>query len=52
MCGPHFCSMKITDDVRKSAAEQKIPAEQALQPGLQQKAKEFQKVGSEIYSQI
>jgi phosphomethylpyrimidine synthase len=50
MCGPHFCSMRITEDVRKFAAEQKISEEQALQVGLEQKAKEFAKKGSEIYA--
>ena len=41
MCGPHFCSMKITEDVRKYAAEQKISEEEALRIGLEQKATEF-----------
>ena len=41
MCGPHFCSMKVTEDVRKFAAQQKISEEQALQVGLEQEAKEF-----------
>jgi phosphomethylpyrimidine synthase len=50
MCGPHFCSMKITEDVRKFAAEQKISEEQALQVGLEQKAREFAEAGAEIYS--
>jgi phosphomethylpyrimidine synthase len=50
MCGPHFCSMRITEDVRKYAAEQEISEEQALQVGLEQKAKEFAEAGSEIYS--
>src|SRR5438477_2476084 len=50
MCGPHFCSMKITEDVRKFAAEQKISEEQALQVGLEQKAKEFVEQGSEVYA--
>ena len=49
MCGPHFCSMKITEDVRKFAAEQKISEEQALGVGLEQKAKEFKKSKAEIY---
>jgi len=40
MCGPHFCSMKITEDVRRYAAEQKISEEEALQVGLQRKATE------------
>jgi len=49
MCGPHFCSMKITEDVRKYAAEQEIAAEAAIEEGLRQKATEFTKSGSEIY---
>jgi phosphomethylpyrimidine synthase len=50
MCGPHFCSMKITEDVRKYAAEQKISEEEALQVGLEQKATEFTENGAEIYA--
>jgi phosphomethylpyrimidine synthase len=50
MCGPHFCSMRITEDVRKFAAEQKISEEQALQVGLEQKAKEFKEAGTEVYA--
>ncbi len=50
MCGPHFCSMKITEDVRKFAAEQKVSEEQALQVGLEQKAREFVERGAEIYA--
>ena len=49
MCGPHFCSMKITEDVRKYAAEQNLSGEQALQVGTEQKAEEFVKKGSEVY---
>jgi phosphomethylpyrimidine synthase len=50
MCGPHFCSMKITEDVRKYAAEQDLKDDQALQAGMEQKAREFTAAGSEIYS--
>ncbi len=50
MCGPHFCSMKITEDVRKYAAEQGIAAEAALAQGLEAKAKEFVEKGAEVYS--
>jgi phosphomethylpyrimidine synthase len=50
MCGPHFCSMRITEDVRRFAAEQKISDEQALEVGLEQKAKEFKQSGAEIYA--
>jgi phosphomethylpyrimidine synthase len=51
MCGPHFCSMKITEDVRKFTTEQKISEEQALQIGLEEKAAEFAKAG-EIYQKV
>ena len=50
MCGPHFCSMKITEDVRKYAAEQGVQETEALQLGLQQKSREFLEKGAEIYS--
>jgi phosphomethylpyrimidine synthase len=50
MCGPHFCSMKITEDVRKFAAEQGITQETAIEQGLKQKATEFAEKGAEIYS--
>lgn len=49
MCGPSFCSMKITQDVREYAAQQKIDEDQAIQRGLQEKSEEFRKAGSEIY---
>ncbi len=49
MCGPHFCSMKITQDIRDFAAQQSLSAEQVLQDGLQEKAMEFSEVGGEIY---
>jgi phosphomethylpyrimidine synthase len=41
MCGPNFCSMKITQDVRDYAAKQGIPAEEALEKGLSEKAAEY-----------
>jgi len=49
MCGPHFCSMKITQDVRDFAATQGIAEADALQKGLEVKAVEFVKQGAEIY---
>ncbi len=49
MCGPHFCSMKITQDVRKYAEEQGVQEELALEEGMKQKSEEFKKTGSEIY---
>jgi phosphomethylpyrimidine synthase len=50
MCGPHFCSMKITEDVRKYAAEQGIAEEEALKKGMEEKSKEFVEKGAEIYA--
>jgi phosphomethylpyrimidine synthase len=50
MCGPHFCSMKITEDVRKFAAQQGISEETAIEEGLEQKATEFNEAGAEIYA--
>ena len=50
MCGPHFCSMKITEDVRKYAAEQAISEEEALQRGMEEKSKEFVEAGAEVYA--
>jgi phosphomethylpyrimidine synthase len=49
MCGPHFCSMKITEDVRKYAAEKGVSDEQALREGMTEKAKEFVEKGAEVY---
>jgi len=50
MCGPHFCSMKITQDVRDYAAKQGLDEQAALQKGMEEKAVEFVKKGAEIYS--
>jgi phosphomethylpyrimidine synthase len=50
MCGPHFCSMKITEDVRKYAAEQGIAEEEALKQGMEAKSKEFVEKGAEVYA--
>jgi phosphomethylpyrimidine synthase len=49
MCGPHFCSMKITEDVRKYAAEQGLAESEALESGMKEKAKEFVEKGAEVY---
>ena len=49
MCGPHFCSMKITQEVREYAAQQGITEIQALKKGMEVKSIEFVKSGSEIY---
>jgi phosphomethylpyrimidine synthase len=50
MCGPHFCSMKITEDVRRYAAEQGITGEEAAHRGMAEKSREFVESGAEIYS--
>jgi phosphomethylpyrimidine synthase len=50
--GPHFCSMKITEDVRKYAAEQGIAEEEALKKGMEAKSKEFVEKGAEVYAKI
>jgi phosphomethylpyrimidine synthase len=49
MCGPHFCSMKITQEVRDFAASQGVSDQDALKKGMEVKAVEFVKSGAEIY---
>ena len=49
MCGPKFCSMKITQEVREYAAKQGLEEQAALEEGLKEKASEFKEGGSEIY---
>ncbi len=51
MCGPHFCSMKITEEVRQYAASQGVTESQALERGLEEKAREFRERGAEVYPQ-
>ena len=50
MCGPNFCSMKITEDVRKYAAENGYTEDEALQKGMSEKSAEFTNQGAEVYS--
>ena len=50
MCGPHFCSMRITEDVRKYAAEQGMAAEDALEKGMEEKSREFVEKGAQVYT--
>jgi phosphomethylpyrimidine synthase len=50
MCGPHFCSMKITQDVREYAAQKQIDEEAALGVGMKEKAEEFIQKGAEVYA--
>ena len=52
MCGPHFCSMKITQDVRDFAAQKGVSENEALKKGMEEKAVEFVAKGTEIYSKL
>ena len=52
MCGPHFCSMKITQDVRDYADKLGVDEKEALHKGMQEKAIEFVKKGSEVYQKV
>ena len=52
MCGPHFCSMKITEDVRKYAAEQGVSEQDALEKGMEEKSREFVEKGAEVYAKV
>jgi phosphomethylpyrimidine synthase len=49
MCGPHFCSMKITQDVRDYAEKVGVADKEALEKGMEAKSREFVAQGSEIY---
>ncbi|MEC9006428.1 MAG: phosphomethylpyrimidine synthase ThiC [Nitrospirota bacterium] len=49
MCGPHFCSMKITQDVRDYAAQKQVAEQEAIEVGLKEKSQEFRQTGGEIY---
>jgi phosphomethylpyrimidine synthase len=52
MCGPHFCSMKITEDVRKYAAEQGLAESDALAKGMADKSAEFAEKGAAVYAKV
>ena len=52
MCGPHFCSMKISQDVRDYAKEKGLSEEEALRKGMEEKAVEFVRQGVEIYKKL
>jgi phosphomethylpyrimidine synthase len=41
MCGPHFCSMELTQQVRELAEEKGLTTAEAIESGLEQKAREF-----------
>ena len=49
MCGPKFCSMKISDDIRRFAAERGLAEAEALEAGMDEKAREFRRAGGELY---
>ncbi|RRJ94537.1 phosphomethylpyrimidine synthase ThiC [Opitutaceae bacterium TAV4] len=50
MCGPHFCSMKITDDIRRYAQEKGLDTTEAIEAGLREKSAQFTQTGGEIYT--
>ncbi len=52
MCGPHFCSMKISQDVREYAKEKGIKDEEALQQGMDEKSQQFLEEGAEVYHKV
>jgi phosphomethylpyrimidine synthase len=49
MCGPHFCAMKITQDVREYARTHALPEEDVIAVGMSEKAREFRESGGKIY---
>jgi phosphomethylpyrimidine synthase len=49
MCGPKFCSMKITEDIRRFAEEQGVESGEAIEAGMREKSREFRESGGEIY---
>ena len=52
MCGPHFCSMKITQDVRDYAAKLNMKPEEALEKGMAEKSTEFLVGGAQVYKKV
>jgi phosphomethylpyrimidine synthase len=52
MCGPHFCSMKITQDVRDYAAQKGLEEQAALAVGMEEKAEEFKRSGGKLYREV
>ena len=51
MCGPKFCSMRITQDVRRYAAEQALSDSSAIAEGMESKSREFVELGASVYVQ-
>ena len=52
MCGPHFCSMKITQDVRNYAEAKGLEEAEALKKGMEEKSKQFLEEGAAIYHEV
>ena len=52
MCGPHFCSMKISQDVRDYANKKGVSEQDALLKGMEEKSIEFVKKGSKVYQKV
>jgi phosphomethylpyrimidine synthase len=52
MCGPQFCSMKITEDVRRYAAEHGLSEQEALQKGMEEKSRQFVERGGEPWTKV
>ncbi|ASZ10251.1 phosphomethylpyrimidine synthase ThiC [Chitinophaga pendula] len=50
MCGPHFCSMKITQEVRNYAAEKGLATTEAIEAGMEEQSQAFRTQGAQIYS--
>jgi phosphomethylpyrimidine synthase len=49
MCGPKFCSMRITQDVRKYAEEHGLSTVEAIEAGMAEKSEEFAERGNKVY---
>jgi phosphomethylpyrimidine synthase len=49
MCGPKFCSMRITQDIREYAKTLQVSDEQAIELGMKQKSEEFVAAGASVY---
>lgn len=49
MCGPKFCSMRISQDIRNYAKEKDLNTTEAIHQGMKEKAQEFKKAGSQLY---
>lgn len=52
MCGPHFCSMRISQDVRAYAQAHQVDEQKALEEGMEEKSREFLEKGSRIYQEV